>query len=391
MVPSEQAGLPSIDSPDLNPPGPSLEHLFDTRAFVRRLEQAGFLNAEQRLKEKEQEDARARGSSGDGDSETAQRRAEVMKWLSDAQSEKAGKKRKTTNGKAKADATTPPASVKDSEVTEADVSASALSTQPLHHAHDPAEAIMELTAAMLRAQSFQSLMRLLDRVAVENQRYLFTAALSELRTELQVRARADAAALRSITTLLHQEVDGLSQQMKEDIEQMKHDIQVDMNNRKGEAKEEQNSLEQEIQDLNNRFTISLSDLKTEIEQSIKWDLTRRALALVFGCVAIALFCGLTVDALSKRKERQTAEAAAAAAAANGLNPASTSSNSSSTSAGGGNGGLLSRRRAASRNNATTNAPAQAPISPTPAATFPAVVDDFGLEEQYETDQDGRFV
>lgn len=54
-------------------------------------------------------------------------------------------------------------------------------------------------------------------------------------------------------------------------------IQVDMNNRKSESKEEQNQLEQEIQDLNNRFTISLSDLKTEIEQNIKWDATRRSL------------------------------------------------------------------------------------------------------------------
>ncbi|PWN21602.1 hypothetical protein BCV69DRAFT_235936, partial [Microstroma glucosiphilum] len=158
-----------------------------------------------------------------------------------------------------------------------------------------AEAIMQLTTASIQGKAAQSLDVLLNRVQVENQRYLFTAALSELRTELQVRARNDAAALRSITTLLQREVDSLSQRMREDIERMKHDIQVDMNNRKGEAKEEQNSLDQEIQDLNNRFTISLSDLKTEIEQSIKWDLTRRALALVFGLASIVVVTLLAAD------------------------------------------------------------------------------------------------
>lgn len=127
--------------------------------------------------------------------------------------------------------------------------------------HDPAEAIMEATRHLLVSRGERVLDHHISKTEVENQAYLFTAALSELRTELQVRARNDAAALRSMVTLLQREVDGLNQKMREDVAGMKHDIQVDMNNRKGEAKEEQNTLEQEIQDLNNRFTISISDLK----------------------------------------------------------------------------------------------------------------------------------
>ena len=127
--------------------------------------------------------------------------------------------------------------------------------------HDPAEAIMEATRHLLVSRGERVLDHHISKTEVENQAYLFTAALSELRTELQVRARNDAAALRSMVTLLQREVDGLNQKMREDVGGMKHDIQVDMNNRKGEAKEEQNTLEQEIQDLNNRFTISISDLK----------------------------------------------------------------------------------------------------------------------------------
>jgi hypothetical protein len=127
--------------------------------------------------------------------------------------------------------------------------------------HDPAEAIMEALRHLLISRGKRVLDHHISKTEVDNQAYLFTAALSELRTELQVRARSDAAALRSMVTLLQREVDGLNQKMREDTGAMKHDIQVDMNNRKSEAKEEQNTLEQEIQDLNNRFTISISDLK----------------------------------------------------------------------------------------------------------------------------------
>lgn len=179
-----------------------------------------------------------------------------------------------------------------------------VSDKPQQGKRDPAQAIMELTRSLLQQRAEEVTSVNMDRGDLDNQLYLFSAALSELRTEVRVRARNDAAALRSLTTLLQHEVDGLSQKMQADIERLKHDIQVDMNHRKTETKEEQNNLEQEIQDLNNRFTIFLSDLKTEIEQSIKWDATRRALSLVFGIVAI-LVCTLALaDYLSREQQAQ---------------------------------------------------------------------------------------
>lgn len=165
--------------------------------------------------------------------------------------------------------------------------------------HDPAEAIMESLHQSLVTRGQEVADSHMNKTEGENQAYLFTAALAELRTELQVRARNDAAALRSMVTLLQREVDSLNQRMREDVASMKHDIQVDMNNRKSEAKEEQNTLDQEIQDLNNRFTISISDLKTEIEQSIKWDATRRALTIFFGCIVILIATLAAADYLTK--------------------------------------------------------------------------------------------
>ncbi|CBQ69523.1 related to COX10-farnesyl transferase [Sporisorium reilianum SRZ2] len=189
--------------------------------------------------------------------------------------------------------------------------------------HDPAEAIMEGVRHLITTRGRQLAHACLNKSDVENQAYLFKAALSEIRTEVQVRGRNDAAGLRSITTLLQREVDALEQKMKEDVERLKHDIQVDMNNRKAESKEEQNNLEQEIQDLNNRFTISLSDLKTEIEQNVKWDATRRSLFLVFGIAAIVAANLAIADYLTRDDE--AAKAAASKEPVNaGIPPASAS-------------------------------------------------------------------
>ncbi|WFD31881.1 heme o synthase [Malassezia sp. CBS 17886] len=168
--------------------------------------------------------------------------------------------------------------------------------------HDPAEAIMDLTRALLHQRGTELEDDYLGRSDLDNQYYLFSSALSELRTEVRVRARNDGAALRSLTSLLQREVEALTQRLQGDMERLKHDIQVDMNNRKTEVKDDNNNLDQEIQDLNNRFTIFLSDLKTEIEQSIKWDATRRALALVVGIVAILVITLALADYLSREEK-----------------------------------------------------------------------------------------
>lgn len=53
--------------------------------------------------------------------------------------------------------------------------------------------------------------------------YLFRAALSELRTELSVRARNDGLALKALTGAIQREVQGLEQKMKEDVQVLKHE------------------------------------------------------------------------------------------------------------------------------------------------------------------------
>ena len=53
-------------------------------------------------------------------------------------------------------------------------------------------------------------------------------------------------------------------------------IEMDMNNRNAENRSELKNFDISIEEINNKFTISLGDLRTEIE-SAKWDATRRAI------------------------------------------------------------------------------------------------------------------
>ena len=61
---------------------------------------------------------------------------------------------------------------------------------------------------------------------MEQEAYLFQAALSELKTGSQVKLRNDSITLRSLTANLQRETDGLEQKMKEDMQRLSSDIQV---------------------------------------------------------------------------------------------------------------------------------------------------------------------
>jgi len=155
--------------------------------------------------------------------------------------------------------------------------------------------LMETTKQLVNDRSEEARRSLLHKEDVENAAYLFKAALSELRTELSVRARNDGLTLRSTTSLIRREVDSLSQKLKEDIGTLKHDIEMDMNNRKSETRSDQKTFDISIEEINNKFTISLGDLRTEIEQA-KWDATRRAIAIIAGVVFVVISVTTLTDA-----------------------------------------------------------------------------------------------
>ncbi|KAJ7507727.1 hypothetical protein B0H11DRAFT_139138 [Mycena galericulata] len=110
---------------------------------------------------------------------------------------------------------------------------------------------------------------------LDNQAYLFRAALAELRAEITMSTNNDSAAMRTATAALRREVDRLDIKMKEDIATLKHEIQMELDSRKNEAKSDFKQQDIAIEELLNKAVVSISDLRTDVEE-IKWDNMRRA-------------------------------------------------------------------------------------------------------------------
>ncbi|KAI8084253.1 uncharacterized protein B0P05DRAFT_534827 [Gilbertella persicaria] len=152
-----------------------------------------------------------------------------------------------------------------------------------------AEVIMKGIKFRLRECTASVRQQLLLTSDLENESYLFKAALSELRTEIQVMRKNDMQMLQTELSVLTREVDALEQSLNEGVADMKNEIQMDMNNRKNETREGQKEMELKIQEINNKFTIRLGDIRTEIE-AVRWETIWK------GLTGVAL-AGLTIASL----------------------------------------------------------------------------------------------
>ncbi|PBP16741.1 MOZ protein represents a chromatin-associated acetyltransferase [Diplocarpon rosae] len=117
---------------------------------------------------------------------------------------------------------------------------------------------------------------LVSKSDVENETYLFRAACSELRTEIQNTRKKDDEAMRRERTLLQHEVDILNQKLTQELLTLKDDLKGMFDDRKMSVRSEQRTMESKIQELNYKITVLLnSDSKSEIE-GLRWVLTRRS-------------------------------------------------------------------------------------------------------------------
>nr|GAT54070.1 predicted protein [Mycena chlorophos] len=122
---------------------------------------------------------------------------------------------------------------------------------------------------------------------LDNQAYLFRAALAELRAEFTMNTNNDSASMKTATTALRREVDRLDIKMKEDIATLKHEIQLEFDSRKNEAKSEFKQHDIAIEELLNKAVVTISDLRSDVEE-VKWDNTRRAVLTLFAFLAVII-------------------------------------------------------------------------------------------------------
>jgi hypothetical protein len=135
--------------------------------------------------------------------------------------------------------------------------------------------------------------------AAENEAYLFEAACSELRNDIQISRQAQAEEYRSNLARLQRDVEISQQELNEMMTTLKNEIEMEVNERKDATKAEESLIDLQIQEVNNRITIEIiSDVKSEIEV-LRWQTTRRGLVAVL-LVATAI---LLATSATKKEEK----------------------------------------------------------------------------------------
>lgn len=118
---------------------------------------------------------------------------------------------------------------------------------------------------------------LVSKSDVENETYLFSAACSELRTEVFARRVALQEQLRMQRDQLQHEVDILEQRLGQETAGMKDELRGMFDDRKMAVRNEQRAMESKVQELNYKITVSLqADSKSDVE-GVRWVLTRRVI------------------------------------------------------------------------------------------------------------------
>ncbi|KIM90722.1 hypothetical protein PILCRDRAFT_94449 [Piloderma croceum F 1598] len=150
-----------------------------------------------------------------------------------------------------------------------------------------ARSLMRATRALLVDRAGRVRREGLAVKDLDNQAYLFRAALSELRAEVTVRTRNESAAIRTATTALRRDVDRVDVKMKEDLATLKHEIQMELDSRKNESRTDMKKQDIVIEELMNKAIIELGDLRTEME-SIKWDNMRKSVVALSAFIVVIL-------------------------------------------------------------------------------------------------------
>jgi hypothetical protein len=111
--------------------------------------------------------------------------------------------------------------------------------------------------------------------------YLFKAALSELRTEIQILRRKEEADLKSTTDSLSREVTSLGHRIQEDVYVLKNELQIDLDDHQGEMNRMFSKSSMHRLAWLNQTSLNLAQIRTSIE-AIKLDSIGSGILVVLG-------------------------------------------------------------------------------------------------------------
>ncbi|KAJ2001297.1 hypothetical protein GGI04_003797 [Coemansia thaxteri] len=128
---------------------------------------------------------------------------------------------------------------------------------------------------------------MLSKSDLENDSYLFRAALQELRMEMQMTRKNDQSVLESQAAGISREIESLAQRTNDLIGNLRSDIEIEVSNHKHETSHEMKGMDMELHELATKYQLLMGEMKTDIE-AIKLGSIRRGLITV---VLTAMFLG----------------------------------------------------------------------------------------------------
>ncbi|KAJ2821047.1 hypothetical protein IWW50_004805, partial [Coemansia erecta] len=159
----------------------------------------------------------------------------------------------------------------------------------LFNTHNPVNRLIDvgfsseqstLIMTLVKYRVYESIERLkanmLTKSDLENDAYLFRAALQELRTETQMIRKNDQAILESQAAAINRDIESLAQRLTDEVANLRSDIEIELNNHKHDSIHEMKSLDMELHKLASNYQIVLGEMKTDIE-TVKLESIRRGL------------------------------------------------------------------------------------------------------------------
>ncbi|KAJ2563374.1 hypothetical protein IW140_006134, partial [Coemansia sp. RSA 1813] len=106
---------------------------------------------------------------------------------------------------------------------------------------------------------------MLTKSDLENDAYLFRAALQELRTETQMIRKNDQAILESQLAAIDREIESLAQKINDEISNVRSDIEIEMNNHKHDTNHAMKSLDMKLHELSSKYQFVVGEMRTDVE------------------------------------------------------------------------------------------------------------------------------
>ncbi|KAJ2691860.1 hypothetical protein H4R19_006270, partial [Coemansia spiralis] len=133
------------------------------------------------------------------------------------------------------------------------------------YSRDQATSVMALTKIKVYEAMERLKGNMLTKSDLENDAYLFRAALQELRTETQMIRRNDQSILESQAAAISRDIESLAQRLTDEIDNLRSDIQIELNNHKHDSSHEMKSLDMELHSLASKYQVVMGEMKTDIE------------------------------------------------------------------------------------------------------------------------------